>query len=107
MALQLSGRGGASSSVPGLSLWPVPRCLYSSGCDSSVLEGDVFHRLLGQRPLPHPEMNQLRVVYPLIFWTVRKHVLIVALRKPRGVRWASWPLASQSAFPASSLPGSS
>ena len=72
-----------------------------------MLEGHVFHRILGWRPLPHPKMNQLRVMYPLIFWTGRKHVLIVALRKPRCVMWASWPLAFQSAFPACSLPGSS
>lgn len=76
--MQLSSRGGASSSVPGLSLWSLPRCLCSSGCGPSVLEGHVFHGFLGLRPLPHPKMNQLRVVYPLIFWTVWKHVLIVA-----------------------------
>lgn len=107
MALQLSSRGGASSSVPGLSLWSLPRCLCSSGCGPSVLEGHVFHGFLGLRPLPHPKMNQLRVVYPLIFWTVWKHVLIVALRKPHSVRWASRPPASRSASPAFSLPGSS
>lgn len=44
-----------------------PGHLHFSRFGPSVLEGHVIHSFRGHRPLPNPKMDQLRVMYPLVF----------------------------------------
>lgn len=86
-------RLGKPQACPGpCSPWaPPPQPIWPS-----VLKDHVVYSFLSWRPLPNPKVNQLRVMYPLVFRNSWSHVLIVALRKPQWVSLASRPPASHS-----------